>query len=75
MGGGPLALENASQVSYRGSVRGSQRSNPVAAAEEALEGRPEIVLTRGAFRGVGVPDCVARGRAAAERVRALVAGA
>ena len=46
----------------------------VAAAEAALVERPEIILVGGAFRGVGVPDCVARGRAAAERVAALVGG-
>jgi len=44
----------------------------VAAAEAALESRPEVILAGAAFRGVGVPDCVARGRAAAERVAALV---
>ncbi len=47
----------------------------VAAAEAALGERPEIVLAGAAFHGVGVPDCVARGRAAAERVAALVGGA
>jgi oxygen-dependent protoporphyrinogen oxidase len=43
----------------------------VAAAEAALAARPEIVLVGAAFHGVGVPDCVARGRAAAERVITL----
>ncbi len=43
----------------------------VAAAEAALEARPEIVLAGAAFHGVGVPDCIARGQAAAERVIAL----
>jgi oxygen-dependent protoporphyrinogen oxidase len=47
----------------------------VAAAEAALVARPEIILAGAAFRGVGVPDCVARGRAAAERVTALAGGA
>ena len=46
----------------------------VAAAEAALAERPEIVLVGAAFHGVGVPDCVARGRAAAERVTTLVGG-
>jgi len=46
----------------------------VAAAEAALAARPEIVLVGAAFRGVGVPDCVARGRAAAERVAAFLGG-
>ena len=44
----------------------------VAAAERALGDRPEIVLAGGAFHGVGVPDCVARGRAAARSVLAMV---
>jgi oxygen-dependent protoporphyrinogen oxidase len=44
----------------------------VAAAETALEARPEIILAGAAFRGVGVPDCIGRGRAAADRVAALV---
>lgn len=47
----------------------------VAAAETALAARPEIALCGGAFHGVGVPECVARGRAAARRLVALVAGA
>ncbi len=42
----------------------------VAAAEAALAGRREIILTGAAFRGVGVPDCVSRGRDAALRVAA-----
>ena len=46
----------------------------VAAAEAALATRPEIVLAGAAFHGVGVPDCVARGRAAAERVANLLGG-
>ncbi len=46
----------------------------VAAAEAALAERPEIVLVGAAFHGVGVPDCVARGRAAAERVMTLAGG-
>jgi len=46
----------------------------VAAAEAALAARPEIILAGAAFHGVGVPDCVARGRAAAERVMTLAAG-
>lgn len=46
----------------------------VAAAEAALAARPEIILVGGAFHGVGVPDCVARGRAAAARVVALAGG-
>jgi len=43
----------------------------VAAAEAGLATRPEIVLVGAAFHGVGVPDCVGQGRAAAERVITL----
>jgi oxygen-dependent protoporphyrinogen oxidase len=43
----------------------------VAAAEGALVGRPEIILAGSAFHGVGIPDCVARGRAAGRRAAAL----
>lgn len=46
----------------------------VAAAEAALAARPEVILAGAAFHGVGVPDCVARGRAAAERVMTLAGG-
>jgi len=46
----------------------------VAAAEAALAARPEIILVGAAFHGVGVPDCVARGGAAAERVITLAGG-
>ncbi len=44
----------------------------VAAAEAAMAARPEIVLAGAAFHGVGVPECIARGRDAARRA---VAGA
>ena len=44
----------------------------VAAVEAATTGRPEIAVAGAAFHGVGVPECVARGRAAARRVAALV---
>ena len=39
----------------------------VAAAEAALATRPELLLVGGAFHGVGIPECVARGRAAGRR--------
>ncbi len=45
----------------------------VAAAEAAMAARPEIVLAGAAFHGVGVPECIARGRAAARRLTELVA--
>ena len=44
----------------------------VAAAEAALVERPDIILAGAAFRGVGVPDCIARGRAAADRIAEFV---
>lgn len=42
----------------------------VAAAEAALAPHPGLVLAGAAYRGVGIPDCVAQGRAAADRVLA-----
>jgi oxygen-dependent protoporphyrinogen oxidase len=42
----------------------------VAAAEAALAPFPGIALAGAAYRGVGIPDCVTQGRAAAERVLA-----
>lgn len=43
----------------------------VAAAEVALAERPELLLVGGAFHGVGIPECVARGRAAGRRALEL----
>lgn len=43
----------------------------VAAAEAALAVRPELLLVGGAFHGVGIPECVARGRAAGRRALEL----
>ncbi|HEX2050836.1 MAG TPA: protoporphyrinogen oxidase [Actinomycetota bacterium] len=44
----------------------------VARAERALSGHPRVALAGAAYRGSGLPDCIAQGRAAAERVaRAL----
>ncbi len=43
----------------------------VAAVEAAMETRPEIVLAGAALHGVGVPECVARGRAAGRRAAAI----
>ncbi|MGD0409080.1 MAG: protoporphyrinogen oxidase [Candidatus Limnocylindrales bacterium] len=40
----------------------------VADASAALAGLPNLAIAGAAFRGVGVPDCVAQGRAAAARV-------
>ncbi|HJW21156.1 MAG TPA: protoporphyrinogen oxidase [Candidatus Limnocylindrales bacterium] len=37
----------------------------VAAATTALAESPQVVLAGGAYRGVGLPDCIAQGRAAA----------
>ncbi len=46
----------------------------VAAAEAAMTARPEIVLAGAAFHGVGVPECITRGRAAARSAVAVAAG-
>lgn len=40
----------------------------VAAAFESLAGVPNLVLAGASYRGVGLPDCIAQGRAAAARV-------
>jgi len=40
----------------------------VAGANAALAELPNLVIAGAAFRGVGVPDCIAQGRAAADRV-------
>jgi oxygen-dependent protoporphyrinogen oxidase len=45
----------------------------VAAIERALEDRPGVFLTGSAYRGVGIPDCVADGRATARRIAAWLA--
>lgn len=46
----------------------------VAAAEAALAARPELLVVGGAFHGVGIAECVARGRAAGRRAVELAAG-
>ncbi|HEX8939355.1 MAG TPA: protoporphyrinogen oxidase [Candidatus Limnocylindrales bacterium] len=46
----------------------------VAAAEAALADRPSVALAGSAYRGVGLPDCVGQGRAAARRVLEAVGG-
>jgi oxygen-dependent protoporphyrinogen oxidase len=46
----------------------------VAAAEAAMTARPEIILAGAAFHGVGVPECITRGRAAARAAAAVAAG-
>ncbi len=40
----------------------------VAAAVAGLAGTPDLVLAGAAYRGVGIPDCIAQGRAAARRM-------
>jgi oxygen-dependent protoporphyrinogen oxidase len=40
----------------------------VAAAEAALAPYPGLRIAGGAYRGVGLPDCIAQGRAAAEAI-------
>jgi oxygen-dependent protoporphyrinogen oxidase len=46
----------------------------VAAAEAALAPFPALRIAGGAYRGVGLPDCIAQGRAAADAVLARLAG-
>jgi oxygen-dependent protoporphyrinogen oxidase len=46
----------------------------VAGASEALAGLPNLAIAGAAFRGVGVPDCIAQGRAAATRVGEVLSG-
>ena len=46
----------------------------VAAATQALDALPGIVVAGAAHHGVGLPDCIAQGRGAAERLRLHLAG-
>jgi protoporphyrinogen/coproporphyrinogen III oxidase len=46
----------------------------VAAASAALPGLPHLAIAGAAFRGVGVPDCVAQGRVAAARIGEVLSG-
>lgn len=46
----------------------------IAAVTEALAGMPGLVLAGAAYRGVGIPDCIAQGRAAAAAVEAHLGG-
>jgi oxygen-dependent protoporphyrinogen oxidase len=47
----------------------------VAAAEAALAPYPALRIAGGAYRGVGLPDCIGQGRAAAGAVTRLLSGA
>ena len=46
----------------------------VAGADTALAGLPNLIIAGAAFRGVGLPDCIAQGRAAATRVGEVLSG-
>ncbi len=46
----------------------------VAGANEALDQLPNLAIAGAPFRGVGVPDCIAQGRAAAGRVAEALTG-
>jgi oxygen-dependent protoporphyrinogen oxidase len=46
----------------------------VARAEAAIAASPAVVLAGAAYPGVGLPDCISQGRAAAARVIARVGG-
>jgi oxygen-dependent protoporphyrinogen oxidase len=47
----------------------------IAAIDAALAGVPNLSLVGGAYRGVGLPDCIGQGRAAARRIASVLAGA
>ena len=44
----------------------------VATAFESLAGTPNLVLAGAAYHGVGLPDCIAQGRAAAAQVQRVL---
>jgi oxygen-dependent protoporphyrinogen oxidase len=44
----------------------------VAAIEQAIAGEPAIAIAGHAYRGVGIPDCIASGEKAAERILAAI---
>jgi oxygen-dependent protoporphyrinogen oxidase len=46
----------------------------VAALDEAMRALPGVAVAGAAVRGVGVPDCVEQGRAAARRIAAVLGG-
>lgn len=46
----------------------------IAAIDTALAALPNLAIAGGAYRGVGLPDCISHGRSAARRIAALVAG-
>ncbi len=46
----------------------------VTSAFSSLAGTPDLILAGAAYRGLGIPDCIADGRAAAARVRDLLGG-
>lgn len=46
----------------------------VAAAFAALARSPDLILAGAAYRGIGLPDCIAQGRAAAARVGTVLSG-
>jgi len=46
----------------------------VAAMDEAMRALPDVAVAGAAVRGVGVPDCVEQGRAAARRIAEVLEG-
>jgi oxygen-dependent protoporphyrinogen oxidase len=46
----------------------------ISAIEAAVATWPPVIATGASFRGVGLPDCVSQGHAAADRVRGLLGG-
>ena len=47
----------------------------VARIEQQLDSLPGVTLAGGAYRGMGVPQCIMQGRAAAERVLTAIGSA
>ena len=46
----------------------------IAAIEAATQAVPQLALAGGAYRGVGLPDCIGQGRTAAQRISELLSG-
>ena len=46
----------------------------IAAIETRLEALPGLTLAGGAYRGVGIADCVRSGEGAAERLASILKG-
>ena len=69
-GGEEIAITNRGRVVARlvPPVPNFDREQAVAAIERILARQPGLFLTGSGFRGVGIPDCIADGRATASQV-------